>query len=204
MLDEAGLSYVRIVASNDLDETLIENLKAQGARIDVWGVGTKLITAYDQPALGAVYKLVAREKNGAWEPVIKISGNPEKVSNPGVKDVYRIVSRDTGRAVADYVALRDEEDARRGRRLRLFDPVHPYLSQDIDDYEAIPLLEPVVRAGLAVYAPPPLAEVRAHHRRQLALFWPEYLRKLNPETYPVDLSEKAWQLKQDMIRKHRR
>jgi nicotinate phosphoribosyltransferase len=204
MLDEAGLSYVRIVASNDLDETLIENLKAQGARIDVWGVGTKLITAYDQPALGAVYKLVAREKNGAWEPVIKISGNPEKVSNPGVKDVYRIVSRDTGRAVADYVALRDEEDVRRGRRLRLFDPVHPYLSQYIDDYEAIPLLEPIVRAGVAVYAPPPLAEVRVHHRRQLALFWPEYLRKLNPETYPVDLSEKAWQLKLDMIRKHRR
>jgi nicotinate phosphoribosyltransferase len=203
MLDEAGLPYVRIVATNDLNENLIADLKAQGARIDVWGVGTQLITAYDQPALGGVYKLVARQRNGGWEPVIKISGNPEKVTNPGIKDVYRIVSRATGKAVADYIALQDEDDVRRGARLKLFDPVHPYLSREIEDYDALPLLQPVLRAGERVYELPSLEALRAYHREQLALFWPEHLRRQNPEKYPIDLSVKAWQLKMDLIRRHR-
>ena len=110
MLDDAGFPYVNIVASNDLDEHIIFYLKAQGAKIDVWGVGTQLITAGDQPSLGGVYKLVAREKDGQFIPVIKISGNPEKVTTPGMKDVYRVINRDTGKAEGDYIALTHEQN----------------------------------------------------------------------------------------------
>jgi nicotinate phosphoribosyltransferase len=203
MLDEAGLPYVKIVASNDLDEHIIFNLKAQGARIDIWGVGTKLITAADQPALGGVYKLVAREVNGAYEPVIKISGNPEKVTTPGLKEVYRIVNRKTGKAEADYIALGHEVDVREGRRIKLFDPIHPYLHKFVDDYEALPLLQPIFQEGELVYELPSLEQIREYHRSQFELFWPEYTRQLNPELYPVDLSVEAWEMKKSLIEKHR-
>ncbi|MCQ6562725.1 nicotinate phosphoribosyltransferase [Paenibacillus mendelii] len=203
MLDEAGLPDVKIVASNDLDENLIFNLKAQGAKIDSWGVGTKLITAADQPALGGVYKLVAREKDGAMVPVIKISGNPEKVSTPGIKDVYRIINRDTGKAEADYIALTEEQEVKNGDPLTLFDPVHPYLSKVISKYDAIPLLQPVFIEGEQVAKMPDLDQIRAYHREQLELFWPEHLRKLNPENYPIDLSLTAWQQKLDLIQRYK-
>jgi nicotinate phosphoribosyltransferase len=202
MLDEAGLSYVKIVASNDLDENIIFNLKAQGACIDVWGVGTQLITAADQPALGGVYKLVARVRNGSYEPVIKISGNPEKVSTPGIKDVYRIIHRETGKAEADYITLPDEEDVKLGERIKLFDPLHPYIHKYIEQYEAIPLLQPIFIDGSLVYQLPALEDIRVYHQQQLELFWPEYLRKLNPAGYPVDLSIKAWEQKMELIRRH--
>ncbi|MGW9126442.1 nicotinate phosphoribosyltransferase [Paenibacillus chitinolyticus] len=199
MLDEAGLEYVKIVASNDLDENTILNLKAQGARIDTWGVGTQLITAADQPSLGGVYKLVAIEENGVMVPKIKISGNPEKVSTPGWKDVYRIIGSDTGKAIADYIVLHDETDVQEGRKIKLFDPVHPYIYKYVDEYEAVKLLKPVFEDGKQVYEVPSLEEMRAHHRKQLNLFWPEYLRKLNPEKYAVDLSTKTWEMKMKMI-----
>lgn len=202
MLDAAGLDYVRIVASNDLDENTIFDLKAQGARIDVWGVGTQLITAADDPALGGVYKLVAKEVNGRYVPTIKISGNPEKVSTPGLKDVYRIVNKETGKAEADYIALSDEDDIAAGRRLKLFHPAHPYIYKYVDNYEAIPLLKPIFRNGELVYELPTLARIKEHHGRQLSLFWPEYLRKLNPEIYPVDLSQRTYDLKMKMIREY--
>lgn len=200
MLDEAGLSYVKIIASNDIDENIIMNLKAQEAKIDVWGIGTQLITAADQPSLGGIYKLVAKEKNGTYEPVIKISGNVEKVSNPGVKDIYRIVNRETGKAEADYIALRDEEEVQQGSRLKLFDPLHPYIQRYVSDYEAIPLLKLVFEQGELVYELPSLDQIRAYHQQQLNSFRPEVLRKLNPEGYPVHLSERAWQLKMDLIK----
>ncbi|MFS0839787.1 nicotinate phosphoribosyltransferase [Paenibacillus sp. 1P03SA] len=199
MLDEAGLEYVKIVASNDLDENTILNLKAQGARIDTWGVGTQLITAADQPSLGGVYKLVAIEENGVMVPKIKISGNPEKVSTPGWKDVYRIIGSDTGKAIADYIVLHDETDVQEGRKIKLFDPVHPYIYKYVDDYQAVQLLKPVFEDGRQVYEVPSLEEMRAHHRKQLNQFWPEYLRKLNPEKYAVDLSTMTWEMKMKMI-----
>ncbi|WP_274364599.1 nicotinate phosphoribosyltransferase [Paenibacillus thermotolerans] len=202
MLDQAGLPYVKIVASNDLDENIIFNLKAQGAQIDSWGVGTQLITGGSQAALGGVYKLVAWESDGMLKPVIKISGNPEKVSTPGKKDVYRIVNRETGKAEADYIAFPEEDDIRSGKRIKLFDPVHPYIQKYIEHYDAPPLLEPIFDQGQLVYELPPLEETREYHRKQIGLFWPEYLRKLNPEVYPVDLSEKVWKLKMDMIRQY--
>ncbi|WP_138755698.1 nicotinate phosphoribosyltransferase [Paenibacillus sinopodophylli] len=202
MLDEAGFPDVQIVASNDLDESIISNLKSQGARIDVWGVGTQLITAADQPSLGGVYKLVAREKNGSYEPVIKISANPEKVSTPGFKSLYRIVNKDTGKAEADYITLKDEQQIGRGNRIKLFDPVHPYIHKYIERYEAIPLLKPIFSGGDLVYELPSLERIRRYHLEQFELFWPQYLRKLNAEAYRVNLSEAVWELKRDLIQQH--
>ncbi|MFD0692625.1 nicotinate phosphoribosyltransferase [Paenibacillus sp. GCM10027628] len=202
MLDDAGFPDVKIVASNDLDENIIFNLKSQDAKIDIWGVGTQLITAADQPALGGVYKLVAREKNGEYVPVIKISGNPEKVSNPGFKEVYRIMNKKTGKAEADYLALQHEVDIKNGERIKLFDPIHPYIHKYIEDYEAIPLLRPIFVGGALVYELPNLEQIRDYHAGQMQLFWPQYLRKLNPEVYRVNLSTEAWKLKMDLIHQH--
>lgn len=203
LLDEAGLDYVQIVASSDLDEKTILNLKAQGARIDIWGVGTKLITAYDQPALGGVYKLVAREDdNGEYVPTIKISGNPEKITTPGIKQVYRILNKQNGKAEGDYIALHHEQDVQRGDRIKMFDPVHTYISKYVTDYQAVPLLHPIFEKGEMVYQLPSLQEIKAYQQEQLSLFWPEYLRLLNPEVYPVDLSQELYDLKMELIGRH--
>jgi nicotinate phosphoribosyltransferase len=202
MLDEAGLQYVKIVASNDLDENIIFNLKAEGAKIDSWGVGTQLITAADQPSLGGVYKLVAREAEGGYEPVIKISGNPEKVTTPGFKELYRIVNSDTGKAEADYMAFPEERDVKEGKRLKLFDPVHPYLSKWAKRYIAKPLLTEIFRDGRQVYELPSVTRIRDRLQEELELFWPEYLRKLNPEFYPVDLSIPVWEQKMKLLEKY--
>lgn len=202
MLDEAGLNGVRIVASNDLDERLIADLKAQGAKIDSWGVGTKLITAGTEPALGGVYKLVARERNGEYTPVLKISGNPEKVSAPGVKAAYRLFDRHTGEAAADYVALQEERDLPElGEPLRAVDPAVPYMDVTVfEQYEAVPLLVPVYVEGRLVHASPPPDDIRRRSMEQLARFRPETLRLLNPEPYRVYVSEQAWRLKTEMLR----
>ena len=127
MLDEAGFPDAKIVASNDLDEYTIINLKQQGARIDVWGIGTKLITAYDQPALGAVYKLAAIEgEDGKLMDTIKISSNPEKVTTPGLKRVYRIINKINHHAEGDYITM-EEENPQEEEKLKLFHPVHTFL-----------------------------------------------------------------------------
>lgn len=199
-LDQAGMPYVGIVASNDLDEHIIFNLKAQGAKVNTWGVGTHLITADDQPALGGVYKLVAREKDGRLVPVIKISGNPEKVTTPGKKDVYRIINRTTGLAMADYISLYGEEDVTEGKRIKLFDPLHPYLYKHVSNYTAEPLLQPVFEKGKLVYTMPKLDEIRRYHQERLKLFWPELLRKLNPDVYPVNQSVAVYELKMELLR----
>ncbi|TLS35853.1 nicotinate phosphoribosyltransferase [Pseudalkalibacillus caeni] len=200
MLDEAGLDYVKIIASNDLDENVIFNLKAQGARIDSWGVGTQLITAADNPALGGVYKLVAKQEDGDFTPVIKLSGNPEKVTTPGYKTVYRIISKNNGKAEGDYIAFNDEK-VKDQERIKLFDPVHTYLHKYVTDFNAVELLMPVFRVGEQVYSLPTLEEIKGYHQKQLSLFWDEYLRKLNPERYPVDLSESVWNQKMELMSK---
>ncbi|AJY74069.1 nicotinate phosphoribosyltransferase [Paenibacillus beijingensis] len=203
ILDEAGLPDVKIVASNDLDEHIIFNLKAQGAKIDIWGVGTQLITASDQPALGGVYKLVARENGGGtYEPVIKISGNLDKVSNPGVKDIYRLIDLESGMAAGDFMTLRGDERPATGETLTLLDPGHPYLREEAAGYRAEPLLRRVFENGELTGTLPALEEVRDYHKRQMELFRPEYLRKLHPEPYPVWFSEELWQLKTDMIKRY--
>ncbi|MGG0822649.1 nicotinate phosphoribosyltransferase [Paenibacillus turicensis] len=202
ILDAAGLADVKIVASNDLDENTMSNLKSQGAKIDTWGVGTQLITAADQPALGGVYKLVEREREGEMLPTIKISGNPEKVTSPGKKEVLRIISNEDGKAIADYVCLPHEEQARTGGKLRLFDPVHPYMKKTVNNYSVMSMLEPIFVNGEQVYTLPSLSQIRAYHQSQLDLFWPEYLRKLNPQIYRVNLSQTAWELKQKMLEEY--
>lgn len=199
MLDDAGLDYVKIVASNDLDEGTILDLKAQGARIDTWGVGTQLITAADQPALGGVYKLVEREVDGVMVPTIKISGNPEKVSTPGKKNVYRIVSKGSGKAIADYISFPEEKMPPETGKLKLFNPLHPYMRKNVRDFDAVPMLTPIYENGELVYQLPTLEEIREYHNSQLNQFWPEYLRKLNPEIYRVNLSENVWDMKQRLI-----
>ncbi len=203
MLDEAGLADVKIMVSNDLDEHIIFALKAQQARIDMWGVGTKLITAADQPSLGGVYKLVAREAEHAYEAVIKLSGNVEKISNPGIKNVYRIIDKQTGKAVSDYIALHHESEASEGIPLHAVDPLHPYLRHRMEHYEAISLLQPVFADGQLVHGLPGLENIRAYHEQQLKLFHPEVLRKLNPDMYQVNVSQAAWELKTSFIQKHR-
>ncbi|GAA4708473.1 nicotinate phosphoribosyltransferase [Brevibacillus fulvus] len=203
MLDDAGLHHVKIMASSDLDENVILNLKAQGARIDSWGVGTRLITAKDDPSLGGVYKLVAKEENGVYEPTIKISGNPEKITTPGRKKLYRIINKQNGKAEADYIAMH-EEDVKNQSKLKLFDPVHTYLYKFVTQFEAVDLLEPIYENGKQVYQLPTLAEIREYHKAQLSLFWEEYLRKLNPAKYPVDLSQLVWDTKMDLIHKYQK
>jgi len=202
MLDEAGLHDVKIVASNDLDENIIVELKGQGAKIDSWGIGTKLITAADNPALGGVYKLVAKEKDGQYEPVIKISGNPEKITTPGKKNVYRIISNETGKAEADYIVMHDEQLENSTEPLMLYDPTHPFIRRKVENYRVETVLKPIFIGGQLVYQLPKVQEIAQYHQRQLDLFWPETLRKLNPEKYPVVLSDQLWNVRKALINEH--
>ena len=192
MLDDAGFPNAKIVVSNDLDEYTIINLKSQGARVDMWGIGTKLITGYDQPALGAVYKMVAIENDqGELEDTIKISGNAEKVTTPGLKNVYRIIDRKSGKSQGDYITMADENPQAEGR-IKMFHPVHTFISKYVTDFEAKNLHVKVVDKGEIVYENPTLEEMRQYAKDNLELLWDEYKRALNPEEYPVDLSQKCW------------
>ncbi|PLR99233.1 nicotinate phosphoribosyltransferase [Bacillus sp. T33-2] len=192
ILDEAGFPNAKIVASSDLDEYTIMNLKAQGAKIDTWGVGTKLITAFDQAALGAVYKLVSIEdENGEMADTIKISSNPEKVTTPGRKKVYRIINNSNLRSEGDYIAL-EEENPQNEERLKMFHPTHTYISKFVTNFTAQELHHAIFVDGSLVYKLPELDEIRRHVTVSLSLLWDEYKRSLNPEEYPVDLSQKCW------------
>lgn len=200
MLDEAGFKDAIIVASNDLDEYTIMNLKAQGAKIDSWGIGTKLITAYDQAALGAVYKMAAIEnENGKMVDTIKISGNPEKVSTPGLKRVYRIINKTNNKSEGDYIALEDE-DPQNQEPLKMFHPVHTFISKYVTNFEAKELQKDIYINGELVYDIPKLDEVKQYAKENLNLLWEEYKRTLNPEEYPVDLSQKCWNNKMKIIK----
>ncbi|MFC5602876.1 nicotinate phosphoribosyltransferase [Sporosarcina koreensis] len=200
MLDAAGFHDAKIVVSNDLDEYTILNLKAQGAKVDSWGIGTKLITAYDQPALGAVYKIVAIEnEKGEMEDTIKISSNVEKVTTPGQKKLYRIIDRENGKAEGDYITMHDEDPAAE-KRIKMFHPVHTFISKFVTNFDAVNLHTKVVEAGNVIYKNPTLNEMREFAHDNLDLLWDEYKRSLNPEEYPVDLSQKCWDNKMRNIR----
>ncbi len=192
MLDEAGFPDAKIVVSNDLDEYTIINLKSQGARVDTWGIGTKLITGYDQPALGAVYKMVAIEnEHGELQDTIKISANAEKVTTPGLKNVYRIIDRKSGKSQGDYITMADENPQEEDR-IKMFHPVHTFISKFVTDFEAKNLHVKVIENGEIIYENPTLDEMRNYAKANLELLWDEYKRSLNPEEYPVDLSQKCW------------
>ncbi|EEW52681.1 nicotinate phosphoribosyltransferase [Limosilactobacillus antri] len=199
MLDEAGFPDAKIFASNGLDEKTIQNLKMQGAKIDVWGIGTKLITAYDQPTLGAVYKLVAFENEyGEMVDTIKISNNVSKMSTPGKKQVWRINDRLDGKSEGDYITLADE-DPRKLSQINMFNPRFPLQQKDVSDFTARPMLKEIWRDGEFVYTEPTLEEIRDHRIASLAALWDEYKRDLNPEVYPVDLSQRCYDNKMKLI-----
>lgn len=200
MLDEAGFPQAKICASSDLDENVIRDLKMQGCRIDTWGVGTRLITSEDNPALGGVYKMAAEVVDGRMVPKIKLSDNPAKVTNPGYKKLFRLYGPD-GMAIADLIAL-EEETLDETKPLRIFDPEHSYKNMLVEQFTARELLVPVFREGRQVYTSPSVAEIRAYARRELDTMWDEYRRLMQPHIYKVDLSDRLYDLKKRLIREY--
>ncbi|MGI6200773.1 MAG: nicotinate phosphoribosyltransferase [Christensenellales bacterium] len=196
MLDDAGYPKAKIVASNDLDEELIWDLKAQGACIDTWGVGTKLITSNNLPALGGVYKLAAEIVDDKLVPKIKISENPGKITNPGYKKVLRLYEE--GKMVADLICL-DEETLDTSKPLTIFDPTETWKRMTLSDYTARELLVPVFVDGKCVYKQPGLWDIQAYAKQEMSELWDEYKRLKNPHVYKVDLSQKLYDLKQRML-----
>jgi len=203
MLDEAGFPDAKICASGDLDEKLIIDLKLQGACIDTWGVGTKLITSEDYPALGGVYKLTAMEGGeGTLEPRIKLSENIWKITNPGYKKVVRIYSRFENKALADLIML-DEETIDESQPLTIFSPTATWKTMTITNYYVKELLQPIFVNGEQVYTSPSLMEIREYAKAQMDTLWDEYKRFTNPHIYKVDLSQKLYDLKHTLIRQKR-
>ena len=201
MLDDAGLPDCKIVASNALDEYIIRDLLKQGAKIDAFGVGERLITSKSTPVFGGVYKLCAVEdKGGNILPKIKISENPEKVTTPHFKKVYRLIEKETGKAIADYITVHDET-VDTSKPLTIFDPIYTWKAKTLTDFEAVELLKPIFRDGVCVYESPSTAEIRRYCAQQLELQWDEVKRFENPHNYYVDLSPKLWDVKQLMLHK---
>ena len=202
MLAAAGFDDAVISASSDLDEYLIESLKAQDAKINSWGVGTRLITANDNPAFGGVYKLAAVKDADSTEftPKIKLSENTEKVTNPGNKTVYRLYNKKTGKIRADLICLADEKlDA--DQNMVLFDPIDTWKKTKVlgGTYEVRELLVPVIREGKRVYESPSVMELREYCQKEQNTLWDESRRFVNPQKVYVDLSQKLWDLKKDLL-----
>lgn len=197
MLDEAGFHDAIIVASNDLDEYTIRELETQGAKIDAYGVGTKLITAYDQPALGCVYKLAAEKINDEWVPKIKRSENPEKVTNPGLKKVLRFFNKDTNEAIVDLIMLDDEEVPT--QPFEVFDPVHTWKRKTVKNAYYKELLQPIFINGKLVYELPTMKQIVENVQNNLNTLSEYHKRFLNPHIYHVDLSEKLWKTKMELL-----
>jgi len=205
MLDEAGYPEARICASGDLDEHSIDSLKNQGAKIDLWGVGTKLITSADMPALGGVYKLAAVYTDDGKEiPKIKISDNAAKITNPGFKNIYRVYDRKTKKAEADVIYLRSEPNVDVSKPLVLTHPTDRWKKIIFNDYEIRPLQETIIKDGKLVYKLPALKEIKTYAEKELSTFWDEYKRLDSPHLFKVDLSDKLYELKRDMLIKIRK
>ena len=199
MLDEAGWQGCRITVSNALDEHLIRDIISQGACIDCFGVGERLITAKSEPVFGGVYKLVAVEKNGEIIPKIKISETLAKITNPHFKKIYRCYARDTGKALADYLCLQDETIDDSGN-FRIFDPDATWKEKELYNFKAKELLVPIFRKGELVYKCPSLPEIKAYCAEQVETLWDEVRRFENPHRYYVDLSQKLWDIKYNLLK----
>ena len=197
-LDENGFEDFKIVASNSLDEFKIESLLSQGAKIDSFGIGERLITAKSDPVFGGVYKLVAIEKEGELEAKIKVSENVEKITTPGFKKVYRLYDEETGKAEADYIALRDEkiDDS---EPLVIFDPLFTWKMKKMKNYKAREMQVKIFEKGELVYEEPSLDEIAAYRKEEVESLWDEVKRYDTPHNYYVDLSQKLWNLKQKLI-----
>ncbi len=200
LLDEAGYPDTVICASGDLDEYSISSLKNQGAKINSWGVGTRLITSADMPALGGVYKLAAvYDDNGKVIPKIKLSENTEKITNPGFKNIYRVYGKDTHKAEADFICLRSEPEVDTTKPLVLTHPTERWKSITFENYEVKPLQKDIIRNGKLVYEMPTLAEIKKYAKADLDSFWDEYKRLDKPHVYKVDLSDGLYELKKNML-----
>ena len=197
MMDEAGFPKAKVCASGDLDENVIWDLKQQGACIDSWGVGTKLITSDDCPALGGVYKMSAEVIDGQVVPKIKVSENPAKVTNPGIKKVQRIYNKE-GMAMADIIML-EHETIDESKPLTIFHPVDTWKRQTYTDYTLRDLLVPVFVDGRCVYEKPTLRQIREYHKKEIASLWEQYRRRLNPHVYKVDLSYELYALRHRLL-----
>lgn len=200
LLDEAGFQEVSIVASSDLDEWLVESLKQQGARVNLWGVGTRLVTSYSCPALGGVYKLTALDENGRrMVPKIKRSDNPEKITNPGQKKVIRLFDR-KGQMRGDVI-LMDEEEIPQGRDFRVYHPMFAHVSKIYPrSFQREELMVPVFQKGRLVYRTPPLAAIRERTLKSLASLDSGFKRFQNPHTYHVSLSARLFKVKQRLLK----
>lgn len=198
MLDDAGLDYVKIVASNSLDEYIISDLIHQGAEIDSFGVGERLVTSRSEPVFGGVYKLAAVEENGEIIPKIKISENAAKITNPSYKELWRLFDNSSGKAVADLITLAGEKiDS--SEPYTIFDPEQPYKKTVLTDFTAKKLRVQLFCKGKCVYKSPDIEEIKEYCRSQLELIWDEVKRFENPHEYYVDLSKPLWELKQKML-----
>ncbi len=200
MLDEAGWKDCKITVSNALDELLIQDLLLQNACIDNFGVGERLITARSEPVFSGVYKLAAIEDvAGNILPKIKISENVTKITTPHFKKLYRFYGRDTGKAIADYLCVFDEAVDDTGS-IRIFAPDATWKQKTIQNFTARELLVPVFRGGKLVYTPPSLEEVRSYCAAQVEGLWDEVKRFDNPHSYYVDLSQKLWGIRYDLLK----
>ncbi|MDD3947446.1 MAG: nicotinate phosphoribosyltransferase [Clostridia bacterium] len=197
MLDEAGHHDAKIFASGDIDEHIISALRVQEAKIDVWGIGTKLITSSPQPSLGGVYKLAGIEENGVMVPKMKVSDTPEKITNPGFKTTYRIYGPD-GMAAADLIALRNEVFDT-SKPLTIFHPLETWKKKTFTDYTLKDLMVQVFSGGELVYKMPCLADIVKYAKQSKNELWEEYRRLINPHEYKVDLSETLYLLKQRLL-----
>ncbi len=202
MLDKAGLTGCRIVASNSLDEYIIRDLLQQGAKIDVFGVGERLITSKSEPVFGGVYKLCAVEQeDGTILPKIKISENTAKITNPHFKKVYRLFEKENGKAIADLICLYDEtvDDS---KPLEIFDPEATWKRKTLTSFVAKELLVPIFKDGKRVYQSPNIEEIKAYCSQQVHTLWDEVKRFENPHRYYVDLSQKLWNIKHQLLEQH--
>ncbi len=200
-LDEAGLPKCKIVVSNSLDEWIIRDLIMQGAQIDSFGVGERLITSKSEPVFGGVYKLVAVEENETIVPRIKVSENTEKITTPGFKTVWRLYDNETGKAFADYLTL-SHETPDFTKPLELFDPIETWKRKTVENFLARPLLTEVFRNGKLVYKSPSIREIRDYCAAEIARLWDEVKRFENPHNYYVDLSDELWNMKQELLLRH--
>lgn len=202
MLDDAGYSDVKIVISNSLDEYIIQDILKQGACVDSFGVGERLITSRSEPVFGGVYKLVALEKDGDIIPKIKVSENIAKITNPCFKKVYRLFANDTGKAIADVITLAEEE-IDTSKEYEIFDPQNTWKRKKISDFTAVELQVPIFEKGKCVYKSPSLQEIRKYSEEQLDKIWDEVKRFENPHEYYVDLSQKLWNIKYKLLSEYK-
>ena len=203
LLDEAGFPDCKITASNALDEYIIRDMIQQGACVDSFGVGERLITAASDPVFGGVYKLAAVEENGRIAPRIKVSENVTKITNPCFKKLWRLYDKESEKAIADVIALNNEiiDDA---KSYEIFDPEHIWKRKNVENFVAVPLQKQLFSHGQCVYEAPGIEDIRCYCRKQIDSMWDEVLRFENPHRYYVDLSQPLWDEKQRLLSEYSR